>query len=347
MKIDVMMRDERVSTLADESRRIEGLGVSGVSVTESTGNPFIAAAVATMSTQRVRISTSIALAFIRSPMDMAYAAWDLQSLSGGRFALGMGTQVRAHVERRYGLPWSNPRSRIAEYVAALRAIWRSWTDETELRFEGEFYRHSLMPPGFRPRQLETATPSILLAGVQPGMVETVGEVADGHLGHPFQTALSLRELTIPALFRGLEKSGRERDVFEVTAAIYLATDDSDWERARKRMAFYGSTPAYRSVLELHDLGHLADRLHQLSREGAWAAMPDLVDDDVLDLFAIRAGCAHVVAAELRQRFGGYADRITLVGEMTIGPAVAELVSAIDAPGDSAACSCPAAGGTPD
>lgn len=349
MHIDVMLRDAPVATLGDESRRVESLGVAGIGVTEGTGNPFVAAAVAIMGTERARVSTSIAIALVRSPMDVAYAAWDLQSLSSGRFALGLGTQVRAHVERRYGMLWSSPRARIVEYVHALRAIWRSWTDATELRFEGQFYSHTLMPPSFTPRDLGHASPPVLLAGVQPAMLEAVGAVADGHLGHPFQTSRSLDELTLPALLRGLDRSGRTRDDFEITAATFVATGDSDWEVARARVAFYGSTPAYRAVLELHDLGHLADLLHRLSREGRWAAMPDLVDDEVLSLFAIRGACSHAIAREVRRRFRGRADRVSLMADMTIGDDVTNLVDAIRLPDEELACECGAshpAKGTP-
>ena len=309
----------------------ESLGFAGVGVTETNGNPFLAAAQAAQATSSVRVSTAIALAFPRTPMDVAYTAWDLQALSGGRFALGLGTQVRAHVERRYGAVWSRPAARMREYVLALHAIWDAWETGGELRFEGEIYQHTLMPPNFRPPPAAHPRPPVLLAAVRERMTEVAGEVADGLLGHSFCTADVLRDVTLPALERGLERGGRARADVEVTASVFVAQSDAEWEANRRRVAFYGSTPGYRHVLDHHGLGALFEALHERSRAGDWAQMPDLVDDDVLALFVARADDPASLAAAVRERVGDVADRVCMVAEGTDPAALAPVAAALRAP----------------
>jgi alkanesulfonate monooxygenase SsuD/methylene tetrahydromethanopterin reductase-like flavin-dependent oxidoreductase (luciferase family) len=260
--VDLPLRALRVDEVAVAAREVEALGFDALAVTESTGNPFIAAALAATTTSHIRIATGIALALPRSPMDVAYTAWDLQALSGGRFALGLGSQVRAHVERRYGAAWERPAARMREHVLALRAIFDAWEQDAPLRFEGEFWAHTLMP----------------------------------------------------AVERGLEASGRGRAAFEIVASVFIATTDEEWEAIRRRVAFYGSTPGYRHVLDHHGLGALFEALHRHSRVGDWAAMPALVDDDVLTLFAVRGTDPRAIATEVAARVGDVADRISLVGE---------------------------------
>jgi probable F420-dependent oxidoreductase len=314
MRVDLPLRALPIVEVADAARRCEALGFDAVAFTESTGNPFLAIALAASATERVRLATGIALALPRSPMDVAYTAWDLQALSGGRFALGLGSQVRAHIERRYGSAWERPAARMREHVRALRAIFDAWEQDTPLHFEGEFWTHTLMPPNFRPAAQPHGRPPVLLAAVRERMLEVVGEVADGLLGHAFQTTEVLREITLPALERGLERSGRTRDDVEVTASMFVATSDAEWEAVRQRVAFYGSTPGYRHVLDHHGLGELFEALHARARENAWGAMPALVDDDVLALFAVRGSSPAAIATEIRARVGGVADRVSLVGE---------------------------------
>jgi probable F420-dependent oxidoreductase len=297
-------------------------------VTETNGNPFLAAAQAAQATSRVRVETAIALAFPRTPMDLAYTAWDLQALSGGRFALGLGSQVRAHVERRYGAAFERPAARMRETVLALRAIWDAWESGGELRFEGDFFTHTLMPPNFRPAPLGYPRPPVLVAAVRERMTEVAGEVADGFLGHAFCTAATLQEITLPALGRGLERAGRARDELEVTASVFAAPSDEEWEACRRRVAFYGSTPGYRHVLDHHGLGALFEALHERSRAGDWAAMPALVDDDVLALFAVRGEDPAALAAAVRARVGGLADRVCLVTEVATPAALAPVAAAL-------------------
>lgn len=311
MKLDATLRAVALADVAGESARAEALGFDGVFVTERNGDPFLAVTLAATSTHRVALGTAAALAFPRSPMEVAYTAWDLQGLTGGRFLLGLATQVRAHVERRYSAVWSDPPERMRDYVLALRAIWTAWRDHTPLAYEGAFYRHTLMPPAFRPADHGRDFPRVLVGGVGPRMVEVAGEVADGLLVHPLCSRRVLDRLTLPALARGLSSSKRRREDVEVHVAVLVATSDSEWEEARRRVAFYGSTPAYRPVLAVHGWEDLATELHGCSRVGAWEQLSGLVDDEVLGTFVVRAEGPDQVAAELAHRYGGLADRVSL------------------------------------
>lgn len=330
MQIDLTLRALPIAQVAAAAARAEELGFGGVGVTESTGNPFVAATLAAGATSSARVSTGIALALPRTPMDLAYTAWDLQALSGGRFALGLGSQVRAHVERRYGAAFDRPAARMREQTLALRAIFDAWESGGELAFDGEFWSHTLMPPNFRPPALPdgVSRPPVLLAAVREWMLEVTGEVADGLLGHAFQTVDVLRDITLPALTRGLEKAGRTRADLEITAGVFVALDDAEWEGVRRRVAFYGSTPGYRHVLDHHGLSGLFERLHAASRAGEWKTMPGLVDDDVLTRFAVRAASPDAAAAEIRARVGGLADRVALVGEEPDLAAWAQIAAAL-------------------
>ena len=328
MRCDLVLRGAPITEIAVQAAQVEALGFDGVGVTETNGNPFLAAAQAAQGTSTIRVSTAIALAFPRTPMDVAYTAWDLQALSGGRFELGLGTQVRAHVERRYGAAWSRPAARMREYVMALHAIWDAWENGGDLAFEGEIYRHTLMPPNFRPPPAAHPRPPLLLAAVRERMTEVAGEVADGLLGHAFCTADVLREVTLPALQRGIEWGGRVREDVEVTASVFVAMSDADWEANRRRVAFYGSTPGYRHVLDHHGLGDLFEALHARSRAGDWTAMPALVDDDVLSLFVARADDPGALAAVVRARVGDLADRVCLVAEDGDSAALAPVAAAL-------------------
>jgi probable F420-dependent oxidoreductase len=326
MLTDLVLRGVPIGEIARRASEVETNGFDTVGVTETNGNPFLAAAQAAHGTSRVRVATAIALAFPRSPMDVAYTAWELQALSGGRFALGLGSQVRAHVERRYSATWSHPAARMREYILALAAIWDAWESGGDLDFRGEFYSHTLMPPNFRPQPTGHARPPVLLAAVRERMTQVAGEVADGFLGHAFCSEDVLRHFTLPALERGLEQSGRTREDLEVTASVFVAMSDEEWEASRRRVAFYGSTPGYRHVLDHHGLGTLHEALHLQSRSGGWEQMPAMVDDDVLALFAVRGEDPAAVATAVRDRVEGVADRVALVTEMT-DPAVLAPVAA--------------------
>ena len=328
MLTDLVLRGAPIREVSSLAGEVEALGFDAVGVTETNGNPFLAAAQAAQGTSSARVATAIALAFPRSPMDVAYTAWDLQVLSDGRFALGLGSQVRAHVERRFGAVWSHPAPRMREFILALGAIWDAWESGEELDFRGDFYSHTLMPPNFRPEPAGQPRPPVLLAAVRERMTEVAGEVADGFLGHAFCTERVLREVTMPALERGIERAGRVRGDLEVTASVFVAPSREEWEACRRRVAFYGSTPGYRHVLDQHGLGALHEALHALSRSGGWAEMPELVDDDVLALFAVRGEDPVEVAAAVRERTEGVADRVGLVTEVTAPAELAAVAAAL-------------------
>jgi len=293
---------------------LEEQGYDGGWTAETNHDPFLPLLLAAEYTTRLELGTNIAVAFARNPMTVANIGWDLQAYSKGRFILGLGTQIQPHIEKRFSMPWSHPARRMAEFVAALRAIWSAWTDGTKLRFEGDFYTHKIMTPMFTPEPQPYPLPKIFLAAVGETMTETCGEVADGHLGHPMVSKRYLDEVTLPALLRGMQRSGRDRGDFEVSCEVLVATGHDDAELAtataavRKQIAFYGSTPAYRKVLDLHGWGELHTELHRLSLAGEWDAMGSLIDDEMLAAFAV-VGPADTIAAALKNRCEGTVDRV--------------------------------------
>jgi probable F420-dependent oxidoreductase len=279
-------------------------------------DPYLYLAAAADATSDLAVGTGVAIAFARSPMTTALCAHDVQRRSRGRFRLGLGSQVRAHITRRFSMPWSHPVPRMREYVLALRAIWASWTEGTPLDFDGDFYTHTLMTPFFNPGPTGFAAPPILLGGVGAQMTALAGEVADGFICGPLTSELSFREHALPSLGKGLARRDGTRAGFEVCVMplVVSGPDEAAASRAaaatRARIAFYASTPAYRHVLDLHGWGALHERLHALSRDGEWPAMAELIDDEVLATFAVVAEPGDVVA-EVERRFGGRAQRAIL------------------------------------
>src|SRR4051812_46728957 len=270
MLLDAALLSTGIDDVPTTARDLEDRGYAGVWASEADHDPFLPLLSAGQATSRLQMGTAIAVAFARSPMTLAMTAHDLQRYTHGRFLLGLGSQVRAHVERRFAMPWSPPVERMREYVAALRAIWAAWQEGTRLRFQGEHYRHTLMTPMFSPPAHEWGAPPVHLAAVGPGMTRLAGEIADGLLAHSFTTARYLRERTLPALAEGLATAGRSREQVSISLPGLVVTGRTDAEReaaaaaVRATIAFYGSTPAYRPVLELHGWAELADELHRLS-----------------------------------------------------------------------------------
>jgi probable F420-dependent oxidoreductase len=270
--------------------------------------------VAAEHTERVDLGTSIAVAFARNPMTLANVGYDLQTYSKGRFRLGLGSQIKPHIEKRFSMPWSRPAARMRELVLAMRAIWRSWETGEPLAFRGEFYRHTLMTPMFDPGPNPYGDPAVLLAAVGGLMTEVAGEVADGVILHAFTTERYVREVTLPALERGFAAGGRARADFEISGPLFVVTGTTEEQMAasaratKQQIAFYGSTPAYRPVLELHGWGELGDELNRLSKRGEWVQMGEILDDEVLDAFAVVAE-PEQVAARMKARYGGLVDRI--------------------------------------
>jgi probable F420-dependent oxidoreductase len=304
----------RIDNAAARARAAEAAGYDGVWSAEVDQDPFLPLALAADATSVTEIGTSIAVAFARSPMTLAYTAHDLQRFSGGRLALGLGSQVRAHITRRFSMPWSKPAARMREFVLAMRATWRSWADGEPLKFEGEFYSHTLMPPAFVPVAHPYGPPKVLVAGVGELMTQVAGEVADGFFCHSFTTARWIREHTLPALRAGRRRAGLTMDGLDVVGVPFIATGTdaeiaAELSEIKRRIAFYGSTPAYRPVLELHGWGELGAKLHRLSRENRWADMAAMITDDVADEFCVAAPPAEIPAL-LAERFGGLVTRLS-------------------------------------
>jgi probable F420-dependent oxidoreductase len=301
--------------VASQAQRAEEDGYAGVWCAETAHDPFIPLALAARQTGRLEVGTGIAVAFARNPMSMAVVANDCQLYARGRFLLGLGSQIKPHITKRFSMPWSHPAARMREYISAMRAIWACWHDGAPLDFRGDFYTHRLMTPFFNPGENPYGPPKVFLAAVGPLMTEVAGEVADGLLVHGFTTERYLRDVTLPAYARGLDRAGRARAEVQISyPAMVVTGEDEDQTAAaaqaiRTQIAFYGSTPAYLPVLELHGWGDLHRELNRLSKQGQWAEMASLIDDEVLGTFAVVAE-PDQVATRLRQRFGDVIDRIS-------------------------------------
>jgi probable F420-dependent oxidoreductase len=317
MKVDGALMVDDPRDAGPAGRRLEEVGYAGAFTFEGRHDPFLPLLCAAEQTERIELITAIAVGFARSPLSLAYTAYDLQLASRGRFILGLGTQIRAHVERRYGAAWGRPVARMRELVGALRAIFACWQDGAKLDFRGDYYTHTLMTPVFEPGPNPHGMPRIFLAGVGPRMTALSAEIADGYLVHPFHTEASLAQVTLPALRSGLERAGRERDAIEVSCQVILAIGETDQEReraiagARAQISFYASTPAYRPVLDCLGLGALQDELRELSKRGEWLAMAGRIDDGLIERVAVVARPADAAAA-IRARYGDLADRVSLI-----------------------------------
>jgi len=313
MKVDTGVMAPDIADIGPRAKELEDLGYDGLLTAETAHDAFLPIALAAEHTDRIELGTGIVVAFARTPMVLAYTANDLQQMSKGRFILGLGSQIKPHIEKRFSMEWSHPARRMREYILALRAIWSSWNEQTPLKFEGEFYRHTLMTPFFAPQPNPYGAPKVFLAAVGERMTEVAGEVADGIIIHGFTTERYVKEVTLPAIERGLKKAGRDRSTFEISGPLFVVTGTNekeltDAERGTKQqIAFYGSTPAYRGVLELHGWGDLQTELNALSKQGEWVKMGELIDDDILRTFAVVAE-PQGVADELKRRYAGVVDR---------------------------------------
>jgi probable F420-dependent oxidoreductase len=278
-------------------------------------------------TSTLELGTSIAVAFARNPMNLANIGWDLQAYSKGRFMLGLGSQIKPHITKRFSMEWSHPAARMREMILAIRAIWDTWENGTKLDFRGDFYTHTLMTPFFTPDAKEISpygTPKIFLAGVGELMTEVAGEVCDGFLCHGFTTEKYLREVTIPALARGRAKAGKTMEGFELVGPSFVVTGTTEEEMAaaaagtRQQIAFYGSTPAYKGVLDIHGWGGLQEELNGLSKQGNWVEMGNLITDEILNTFAV-VGEPERVAPELITRYGDVIDRLSFYAPYKANP----------------------------
>jgi probable F420-dependent oxidoreductase len=304
-----------LASAPEQAAEAEAAGYDGIWSAETSHDPFFPLLLAAQATESLELGTSIAVAFARNPMLLANTGYDLQAFSKGRFILGLGSQIKPHITKRFSMPWNHPAARMREMILAIRAIWDCWNTGEKLDFRGEFYQHTLMTPFFNPGPNPYGNPKIFLAGVGERMTEVAGETADGFICHGFTTEKYLREVTIPALERGRLKSGKTMDGFEIIGPSFVVTGTTDEELTaaadgtRQQIAFYGSTPAYRGVLEAHGWGELQDELNALSKQGKWVEMGSLIDDEILNTFAV-VGPPEQIAPELHARYGDCIQRIS-------------------------------------
>jgi probable F420-dependent oxidoreductase len=332
-----MKLDTQLAGFADAGAQAGALaaaGYGGAFTFDGPHDPFPPLVLAAVAGHDLDLYTNVAIALPRNPMQLAHLARDLQDLSGGRFALGLGSQTRAQIERRFGVPFDKPVARMRELVAALQAIFTSWQDGTRLDFRGDYYTHTLMPPLFDPGPCEHGAPPVWLGALGPRMTAMAAEVADGLLVMPFHTRRSLAELTRPNMEIGLDRAGRASADLTVVCEAILCTGRDEAELAtadagaRTLVAFYGATPAYRPVLEVHGWGELQTDLHVLSKQGRWSEMAALVDDEVLGALSIR-GTPKEVAAEIADRYEGFADRVAVYFPYASAPdLVADVAAAV-------------------
>src|SRR5215470_6354410 len=316
MLLDIALRDYDLNSVPDFARRAEAIGYDCLWTSETQHDPFLPLAVAATTTSTIKLGTSIAVAFPRSPMISAYTAWDLQKASNGRFILGLGSQVRAHNQRRFSVKFESPGPKLREIILALRAIWDCWQNGTPLRFKGQFYNFDLMTPFFNPGPIAHPKIPVFVAGVNRYMCRMAGEVCDGLHVHPFHTAKYLREYVHLAVNEGLQASGRSRSDFQYATSVFVIVGDTESERAenteavRQQIAFYASTRTYAPVLEAHGWEAVGPELHEKSLDGDWKGMSRLISDEILNEVAI-SGTYETIGRKLRERYEGLLDRVSL------------------------------------
>lgn len=316
MRVEYHIQGRDLRALPELVRRVEEVGYDAVTSSETSHDPFLPLVLAAEHSQRLLLGTSVAIAFPRSPMVVAYLAWDLQKFSGGRFVLGLGTQVKGHNERRFSVPWTAPGPRLREYIGALRAIWDCWQNGTPLNFRGKHYTFTLMTPFFNPGPIEHPRIPVYIAAVNAFMARLAGEICDGIRLHSFLSPKYLREVIIPAVQAGAARAGRALDDFGLAGAGFVITGRTEAdlvpqrEAVRRQLAFYASTRTYRPVMEVHGWGETVDRLHRLSLQGRWDEMAGLITDEMLETYAT-IGTYDEIAERLRKRYGGLVSSVTL------------------------------------
>ena len=299
--------------IPEQVKAAEAAGYDGVQTAEMSHDPFFPPLLAAEHSEQIELRTSIAVALARSPMILANIGHDLNSYSRGRFTLGLGSQIKPHITKRFSMPWGAPAAQMRELVLAMRAIWSNWYDKEPLQFVGKYYQHTLMTPAFSPEDTEFGAPRVILAAVGALMTEAAGEVADGVIIHPFSTVPYIEQVTLPAVAKGLAKAGKSRADFEISYSNFVVTgrDEAEFaaskQAAKERIAFYGSTPAYKGVLDSIGAGDLQGELNTMSKQGRWKEMATLITDDILDAFAV-VGEPHEIAPEMLRRYGRFVDR---------------------------------------
>ncbi|MGI9323334.1 MAG: TIGR03617 family F420-dependent LLM class oxidoreductase [Pseudomonadales bacterium] len=311
MKVDAHLTNNW-QKIPQQIQSLEADGYDGAATAEMNHDPFFPLLLAAEHSEKIQLKTGIAVAFARSPMTLANQAHDMNAYSKGRFTLGLGSQIRPHITKRFSMPWHSPAAQMRELILAMRAIWANWYDGEPLKFEGKYYSHTLMTPAFTPEDKDYGAPKVTLAAVGPIMTEVAGEVADGLIIHPFSNEKYIREVTMPAVEKGLAKSGRSRKDFEInyTPFVVSGRDEATFEKekaaAKQRIAFYGSTPAYKNVLGVHGWGDLQGELNKMSKEGKWQEMGELVTDEMLEVFCVMDEPKDVVAG-IKARYGDLVD----------------------------------------
>ncbi len=323
MLLDAAFTPRSLADVPSLARAAEAVGFDAAWTTETQHNPFLPMPLIAEHTARLRFGTAVAIGFARSPVTLAHVGWDLAQQSGGRFMLGLGTQVKPHIERRFGLPWpQSPVNKLRELIQAIRAVWHAWQTGERLNFRGEYYKLTLMTPFFSPPAEDHHPIPIYIAGVNTGMARLAGEAADGYHVHPLHSAAYLRDVIRPAIAAGAVKAGRSASAVALSAAVIVVTSPAERDFARQQIAFYASTPSYRPLLAHHGWEAVGEQLSALAARGDWAALPGLITDEMLAAFAVTAPLAEL-AAPLRERYTGLLDRVTLYRAFVPGEAEGE------------------------
>ncbi len=309
MKIDAGVLVPNLLDIPNVARAAEEVGFDCLWTSETQHDAFLPLALAAEHTQHIELGTSIAVAFSRSPTTLAHIAWDLQQASQGRFILGLGTQVKAHIVRRFGMPWEAPAPKLREMILAMRALWNAWQGDGTINFRGEFFKITLMTPFFNPGPIDHPDIPVYIAGVNEHLCRVAGELCQGFHVHPFHTPEYIREVVLPNIERGLREAQRTRADIRLSSAIFVATDDAEIDAVRAQISFYASTPTYRAVLDVHGWGETNEKLGRLAARKKWDEMPALITDEMLNAVAIIAP-PEQVAARIQQRYTGLLDRIT-------------------------------------
>jgi len=311
MKFDAVLPPIQLEQIPELAKEAERIGFDAIWSTETRHDPFLPLALIAEHTQELQMGTAVAIGLARSPATLAYTAWDLAQTSRGRFILGLGTQVKAHIERRFGVPWpASPLQKFRELIHAIRSFWETWQKGSRLNFRGEYFKLSLMSPFFNPGPIDHPKIPIYIAGVNKGLCLLAGETADGFHVHPYHSSQYLQQVVLPSIQDGLERSSRERESISISVTALVASEEAEKEFIRSQIAFYASTPSYRPVMDLHGWGEVADQLRELSRRGQWDEMMGRITDGMVDTFATVAPQGELAEA-LKERYAGLADRMTL------------------------------------
>jgi probable F420-dependent oxidoreductase len=311
MKFDATLPPTGLKEVPAIARAADEIGFDALWTQETQHDPFLPCALIAEHTTRLQFGTAVAVSFARSPANIAYTAWDLADQSNGRFMLGLGTQVKAHIERRFGQPWpESVTGKLREQIQVIRAFWDCWQNGTKLNYRGEYYKITLMSPFFNAGAIENPNIPIYVAGVNTGLARLAGELCEGFHTHPFHSVRYLREVIIPAIEEGAKRESRKREDVAVSIAAFIATTPEEMNFAQAQISFYASTPSYRPVMDLHGWAGVAEKLSSHAAKGEWAEMPMLITDEMLNEFCLVTE-EDQLADELKRRYDGIADRLTL------------------------------------